>query len=110
MTDFKHTVCPCGAHMLWAVSVNGKPQPFDAEPSERGNVALDYKVEGEPPIARVVPAATLAVYREDARRKGEVLKLYVAHHATCPRAREFHRKGNRGSATQEKVFGEVPMK
>jgi len=108
MTDFKHTVCPCGAHMLWAVSINGKPQPFDAEPSEKGNVVLQHVEEGKPPVARVIPAAELAKLRALATSTGEVLKLFVAHHATCPRVAEFKRGGKKGSATQAKVFGEIP--
>ena len=50
-----HSRCRgCDASMIWAVTINGRPQPFDVEPSEKGTVLLVHKEAGKPPIANVV--------------------------------------------------------
>jgi len=100
------SICPCGAKILWAVTVNGKAQPLDAETSEKGNIGIDESQN--PPVARVIPKAQL----EDLRLEfGENLRLYVAHHATCPKAAEFRKtpQGRAGGSTTDAgVFGDVP--
>ncbi len=102
--------CPCSAEIVWAQSVNGKAQPFDLVPAERGNVAIFEDLVGfEGAQARVVPRATLEAIRAAAKRAGEPPpQHYVAHHSTCPRAAEFHRSGTGGSATAAGTFGEAP--
>jgi len=99
------STCPCGAKMVWALSINGRPQPLDAEPSEKGNIFLDE--ETEPPVARVLPKDVLEAWKREAERKKIPLRLYTAHHGTCPRAAEFRMRG-KGSMTGAGVFGEVP--
>jgi len=78
--------------MVWAVTVNGKPQPFDSEPSEKGTVLLEEKSGHEPPVARVVTAKNRATVEAEYAGRGETLKLFVPHHATCPKVREFKRR------------------
>lgn len=101
-------ICPCGAAIVWARSVNGKPQPLDAKPDPKGNIVLD--LDTEPPTARVVSKSVLETYRREAAAKGIELELYTAHHGTCPRADEFRKRGeNKGkSVTGSGVFGPIP--
>jgi hypothetical protein len=67
----------CGAKIIWAVTVNDKRMPVDAEPNEKGNIELIDRgfiaaiVHSQPPLA----AET----------------LYTSHFVTCPNA-EKHRK------------------
>jgi hypothetical protein len=94
MSSWKRTRCPCGQDMLWAVSINNKPQPFDAEPSEKGSVLLEEKSGHEPPVARVVTAKNRPAIEAEFAARGETLKLYVPHHATCQRVKDFKTGGS----------------
>lgn len=76
----------CGATMVWAVTVNGKNQPFDPEPAEKGNRALISRGRGEPPLAVALTDLGDGL-RLAAERHG--IALYTPHHATCPERQRF---------------------
>lgn len=84
----------CKAPMLWAVTVNGKRQPFDPEPTEEGTYLLSHEQQGRPPVARHQDEAARETLRKQAATRGEPLRLFVPHHATCPEREKF-RKGKR---------------
>lgn len=74
----KADVCrSCGARIIWAVTVNGKTAPIDAEPVPDGNLWL---VKG-----LTAPVAITAGEHATPSR-------YKNHFATCPHA-ESHKKG-----------------
>jgi hypothetical protein len=60
----------CSAEIVWAETVNGKKQPFDAKPEKRNIIAYD-------------PSAGKTLAR--------VVDTYMPHHATCPAAASFRR-------------------
>lgn len=64
----------CRAVIVWAVTVNGKPIPLDAEPEPGGNVRVTER-ESAAPLAEVLGPL---------ERTLEVGPLYMPHHATCP--------------------------
>jgi hypothetical protein len=70
----------CDAPVIWAVTVNGKRMPVDADPvvAARG-FRLDDEVEGETPLAVFV--------QTPARHE----RLYVSHFSTCPNADQHRR-------------------
>jgi hypothetical protein len=69
----------CGAEIVWAKTIKGRPIPLDPAPSPRGNIVI-----GEAGIALVYNApAGIAPRFEDAPR-------YLSHFATCPDA-DLHR-------------------
>lgn len=82
----------CKAEMVWALTVKGNRQPFDPEPTEEGTYLLEHKEQGKPPVARHQDAAARETLRRQAAARGEPLKLFVPHHATCPSRAQF-RKG-----------------
>lgn len=69
----------CGAPMIWAKTVNGSLQPFDAEPSEKGNVVIK---DG---IAHVIKEDLFSEEAPEGQR-------FMPHHATCPEAKKFRKK------------------
>lgn len=74
----------CGAAIEWRKTTNtGRPAPFDAEPSENGNVRFHM---GTATILNRADA-------EEARALGE--NLHVSHFATCPNAGEHRKKALR---------------
>lgn len=82
----------CDAPILWAATVNGKPQPLDADPDPAGNIRLTggYKPtrRGALPACAVIPKKEL-----EPSLLGEVPgERYMPHHATCPFAYEFRRE------------------
>jgi len=84
----------CNAPMVWAVTPAGKRQPFDQEPTESGTYLLSHEQQGKPPVARYQDSAARETLRRQAATRGETLKLFVPHHATCPERARF-KKGKR---------------
>lgn len=72
----------CKAPVRWVIMESGRRNPLDAEPTDRGNVALE--AGGQRGI--VLAGDELA----RARAHGE--PLYLSHFATCPFA-DQHRRG-----------------
>ena len=75
------TCASCNAPIRWATTVNKKPIPLDAEPSEDGNVVfvdLTDRVDVLGPEGVVQAKLTNQI-------------LFMPHHATCPKA-DQHRK------------------
>jgi len=68
--------------MIWAITESGKRNPFDAEPSPKGNSALALGADGIV-RSRVVP--------KDQRAGMFSEPLYLSHFATCPEAERFRR-------------------
>lgn len=61
----------CGAEIIWARTVNGKPQPFDATPT-KGTILSAVAPEDAPELADLEgPFA-------------KVVDVWMPHHATCP--------------------------
>lgn len=65
----------CEADITWASTRSGKSMPLDAEPTERGNMAL-------------VAGKTWVATDEDRRLHRP---LYTSHFATCPNAAAHRR-------------------
>lgn len=61
----------CPAEILWALTDKGHRIPLDPSPSNRGNIALEFR-PGATPIATVV---------DPSKATGP---LWIAHMATCP--------------------------
>lgn len=61
----------CPAEILWALTDKGHRIPLDPAPSDRGNLALEFR-PGATPIATVVDPKKVAG------------PLWLAHMATCP--------------------------
>ncbi|HEY1309247.1 MAG TPA: hypothetical protein VGF24_37165 [Vicinamibacterales bacterium] len=70
----------CGAEIVWAKTIKGRPIPLDRAPSQRGNVVLSD--EGTALVYNS-PGAIAPRYQDSPR--------YLSHFATCPDADE-HRK------------------
>jgi hypothetical protein len=68
----------CGASITWALTVNGKRMPVDAEPSENGNVELI--TDGRYVLA-VVHSQPPMISKP----------LHVSHFVSCPDADEHRR-------------------
>jgi hypothetical protein len=78
----RETCRSCPALIIWAVTVNGKAMPVDAEPVDGGNVALRW-TEGK------VYAEVLSVTRQATRVRGT---LRMSHHATCPQGGAWRKR------------------
>lgn len=78
----------CGADIVWAVTVNKRPIPLDAQPVEGGNIRLTgttvtaYNKRRGPECEVVVQAGLL----------DEVEPRYISHFATCPHADELRKR------------------
>lgn len=59
----------CGAMMIWALSDNGRPMPFDAKPQRLFDLGQD----------------------ELGRWHASTRIVYTPHHATCPKADRFRK-------------------
>jgi hypothetical protein len=82
MSDYPTEACrSCSAQVIWATTDKGKAMPVDAEPAEKGNVALSTNDKGRV-IARVVPPH-LAFGRKDLR---------LSHFVRCPQARQWRQR------------------
>jgi hypothetical protein len=67
--------------------------PVDAEPIADGNLLLEHKAAGEPPVAKVIGrerrdqlARELAYRIRAGMHEPGPLRLFVSHFATCPNA------------------------
>jgi len=67
----------CDAHIAWVRTPAGKLMPLDAQPNPAGNVEVRDGVA----IVHHQPPLTA----ED---------LFMSHHATCPHADEWRRRGS----------------
>lgn len=76
----------CSAAIEWAVTEKGKRMPVDAEPVEGGTILLQHFHVGEPPVAHVTTADERDELAVQARNRGDTLRLFVSHFATCPNA------------------------
>jgi len=87
----------CQAPILWACTVNGKPQPLDLEPDPAGNIWLIPQFaetdRGWLQECRVIPKAE----REASSLLPEQSPRYMPHHATCPDAESFRHPKRRAS-------------
>lgn len=72
----------CGATITWAVTTGGKRMPLDRDPSKRGNVRI-VRLTGTTPVVKVLTRAEL----DELTATGANTPLYLAHFATCPKAR-----------------------
>lgn len=77
----------CHAPILWALTVNDKPQPLDAEPNDAGNLRLldEFIATDRGVVQRVV------VVKPGTMEFGDSGARYMPHHATCPHADQFRR-------------------
>ena len=62
----------CGAEIRWALTDRGARMPLDAEPVKRA-------------ILTMQPGSTDPLV--------EVVDTFMPHHATCPKADQFRKKG-----------------
>jgi hypothetical protein len=67
----------CGADVIWALSRNGKPMPFDAKPV----TGIYYLIDG------IHPEEKLAVHAT----RPETGPLFRSHFATCPDAEKWRK-------------------
>lgn len=83
MTTPQPELCrSCDAPVVWAVTDLAKSMPVDRDPSPAGSIALEYRVPGRAPLARVV--------RADLR--GARTDLHTSHFATCPQAGNWRKR------------------
>lgn len=79
----------CRAPILWALTINGRTQPFDPEPNPEGDFVLirrlDSLSDGEHPLA--VSHSRLGLGGDEILAAGAA--TYMPHHATCPARKEF---------------------
>jgi hypothetical protein len=68
----------CGAAIKWAVTVNDKFMPVDAEPSENGNVELIEDGRVRRAIVHTQPLLA-------------PIPLHTSHFVTCPEADDHRR-------------------
>lgn len=88
MTNYRIDHCrSCDADIIWAVTINDRPIPVDANPAPGGNLRL------EPRGATMAPRAVKL-----SPKLAFGVKLRMPHHASCPQGREWKRKrgGRRG--------------
>jgi hypothetical protein len=85
---FKVDTCgSCHRPIIWAMTINAKPMPVDAEPPlSGGNVELEWRAGGSP-IARVLPVAKQFGKHD----------LRLPHHATCPQGATWRKRKVRPS-------------
>jgi hypothetical protein len=68
----------CDAEIIWARTVNGKLQPFDAKPT-KGTILSAVAPEDAPELAGMEgPFA-------------KVVDIWTPHHSTCPQGRSWRR-------------------
>jgi len=77
----------CGAPIIWAITVNGKPQPFDAMPHEDGNALLEERNITRDGHVHVELHARSSDPLFDAGKP-----IYMPHHATCEHADQWRRR------------------
>jgi hypothetical protein len=76
----------CGAEIRWVKLEPGKPHPVD--PKAVSVILLD---EGRFPTAE---DAARALTVEGGNPRGRVVRAYISHFATCPKAEQFRRPKN----------------
>jgi len=81
----------CDAQIVWAVTEGGRRMPVDAELRPDGNIVLVHREVGRPPTVRVVGKPERDELAAQAARRGEELRLFVSHFASCPEAEQFRR-------------------
>jgi hypothetical protein len=83
------TTCrSCGAAIFWAKTVRGRAMPVDALPCDDGNIVITLKGEGYREEARA-----MYLTREQLEPGAVTAKRYKSHHATCPHAAQWRKKG-----------------
>ena len=90
----------CKAAIVWARSVKGKAQPFDATPERRiiNAILPPASVRAEKRSVITYDAATgehraivVDTWPMLGSITGEEVDAYMPHHATCPRVARFRR-------------------
>ena len=89
MPDFCRS---CKAKVVWALTEKGKRMPVDAEPAVGGTIVLEHTQQGKPPLARVVSGEELSTMRRQEESRGEELRLFKSHFATCPDRGKWRKK------------------
>ena len=88
-----NTCRSCGAPIIWAISESsGRRMPIDAQPVEGGTILLQHILAGEPSMAHITKPEERVALAAQAATRGEPLRLFVSHHATCPQADDWRRK------------------
>lgn len=59
---------------------------MDAEPVADGTFLLSHRRVGKPPVALHQPEEQRAVLAKQAEARGDELRLFKSHFATCPNA------------------------
>lgn len=78
----------CGAPMIWTITIHGKKQPVNTEPSRDGNLVLLKRGAGDGDAPLSLSVAQLSdEAREVLHERG--VACYLPHHATCPARKQF---------------------
>lgn len=86
VSNQRNTCDHCDARLLWAVTVNEKAMPLDAEPNPlRGNVLVTEQA-GQFRASVVGKRSTAAAMRQAGQR------MHLHHAVSCPYASRWHRK------------------
>lgn len=80
----------CNAEIIWAKNaVNGLRNPIDASPTPDGNIRLEFRGIGQPPVAHYYGKTARELLVE---KHGDKIVWYKSHFATCPNARQHKKK------------------
>lgn len=82
----------CHAPIEWATTERGKRMPVDAAPVEDGTILLRHLVHGEPPVAHMTTIAERDELAAQAAARGDTLRLFKSHFATCSSAARHRRR------------------
>ncbi len=78
----------CGAPVCFAKSASGKWMILNAEPSEDGNVVLDFRPQyGRHDASVFKDAETAKTFAPNEPR-------YLDHHVTCPQSKDWKAKAS----------------
>lgn len=75
----------CGAAILWAVTLDERAIPLDAEPNDAGNIAMtgrQSRTRRGMPGPECEVAGPVGLFPDGRKR-------YMPHHATCPEVEQF---------------------
>lgn len=80
----------CKEPIEWVHTEKGKAMPVDKEPVPDGNLVLSMRGERWP-VAIYQSQADIEKLRKQAANRGEELRLFKSHFATCPQRRQWRR-------------------